>query len=292
MKTKKDKKKYNSRYYLAHKEKLSDNSKRYYDRNKEKIIGRVEEYCQRHSRKIKNYKRRYYQSNKKKILERCAMRQQANKLRCDSEIIIPKHKKCCECDKNKPSSFFHKDRCNKDGLSIRCKECCKKRKRNYYAKNKGRILEYYLQNKKKILSRKKEYRRTHRREINLYIRNKKKNDVNFKIAQNLRCRIYHAIKSQSATKGKHMSDLLGCSVAQFKKHIEGQFLHGMSWDNYGYGDDKWHMDHIIPCAYFDLTKPEEQKKCFHYTNFCPLWQPDNLTKSSFYQGECIRKIRV
>src|SRR2546421_9319002 len=42
---------------------------------------------------------------------------------------------------------------------------------------------------------------------------------------------------------------LGCSIEFFKEYISGQFLFGMSWDNYGY----WHLDHIRPLASFDLT---------------------------------------
>ena len=48
----------------------------------------------------------------------------------------------------------------------------------------------------------------------------------------------------------------------------------MSFENYG----KWHVDHIKPCAKFDFTKPEEQVKCFHYTNLQPLWAIDNIKK--------------
>jgi hypothetical protein len=51
----------------------------------------------------------------------------------------------------------------------------------------------------------------------------------------------------------------------------------MTWDNYG--KKGWHVDYILPCASFDLTKEEEQKKCFHYTNLQPLWWLDNIKKS-------------
>ena len=56
----------------------------------------------------------------------------------------------------------------------------------------------------------------------------------------------------------------------------------MSWDNHGY--DGWHVDHIRPCASFDLTDEEQVRKCFHYTNLQPLWAKDNLRKGSEWNG--------
>ena len=53
----------------------------------------------------------------------------------------------------------------------------------------------------------------------------------------------------------------------------------MTWDKVG---KEIHIDHIKPCAKFDLTKKEEQEKCFHYTNLQPLWACDNLMKGSKY----------
>ena len=62
----------------------------------------------------------------------------------------------------------------------------------------------------------------------------------------------------------------------------------MTWDNhgngwYGNGMNQWHIDHIIPCASFDLSKEEEQYRCFHYTNLQPLWAYDNLSKGNKIQ---------
>ena len=76
-------------------------------------------------------------------------------------------------------------------------------------------------------------------------------------------------------KGKDARDLLGCTVSECRKHLEQQFLPGMTWDNYG----EWHVDHIRPCASFeDPADP----RCWHYTNLQPLWAEDNLSKSDHW----------
>ena len=54
----------------------------------------------------------------------------------------------------------------------------------------------------------------------------------------------------------------------------------MSWDNHGYGDDKWHIDHIKPCSKFDLSIIKNQEMCFNYINLQPLWKKDNFKKGN------------
>ena len=61
-------------------------------------------------------------------------------------------------------------------------------------------------------------------------------------------------------------------------YIESQFDDEMSWSAYLSGGI--HIDHIIPCSHFDLTKEEEQRKCFHYSNLQPLWAFDNISKGN------------
>ena len=55
----------------------------------------------------------------------------------------------------------------------------------------------------------------------------------------------------------------------------------MSWENMG----EWHLDHIRPCASFDLTDPDQQRQCFHYSNLQPLWASDNLSKRHSWEPE-------
>ena len=50
----------------------------------------------------------------------------------------------------------------------------------------------------------------------------------------------------------------------------------MNRANYG---PYFHIDHIIPCASFNLIHVEQQKKCFHYSNLQPLLAIDNILKN-------------
>lgn len=102
-----------------------------------------------------------------------------------------------------------------------------------------------------------------------------KNDSSFRLKYSISNRIRKVLNSNS--KSAKTLDLLGCSVEELKTHLEKQFKEGMTWDNYGFKG--WHMDHIKPCASFDLKNPEEQKECFHYTNLQPLWWYENFSKS-------------
>lgn len=96
----------------------------------------------------------------------------------------------------------------------------------------------------------------------------------------LRCRIRNAIKRQSKDtarpdrKAMPTMQLTGCTLAELRAHLESQFRDGMTWANLG----KWHIDHAVPCSAFDLSKPDEQARCFHYTNLQPLWARENLAK--------------
>lgn len=109
-------------------------------------------------------------------------------------------------------------------------------------------------------------------------RKRRVEDPLFRITCALRGRLRHGVK-----KGKKPAStfsLLGCSVDDFKVHIEGQFKSGMTWQNFG----EWELDHVKPCASFDLTLPEQVFECFHWSNFQPLWKSENRQKSSRWEG--------
>jgi hypothetical protein len=75
------------------------------------------------------------------------------------------------------------------------------------------------------------------------------------------------------SKSSSTAVILGCDWDQFKRHIELQFLPGMSWEN----TPEWHIDHIVPLA--SANDVEEVIALSHFTNLQPLWAKDNLRKS-------------
>lgn len=103
-----------------------------------------------------------------------------------------------------------------------------------------------------------------------------------------KARVRHCLGSRvrEAIKGKYITEktkrLLGCDLGFLMQYLESKFKPGMTWQNHGawrVGQPMtWHIDHIKPCALFDLIHEEEQLKCFHYSNLQPLWAQENLSK--------------
>jgi transposase-like protein len=103
-----------------------------------------------------------------------------------------------------------------------------------------------------------------------------RNNIQARIAKNLRTRLFLAVKRQGGKKCDLTMSLTGADWPTFSAWIQNKFQKDMTWENYG----RWHVDHIIPCKSFDLTKPEQQRECFHYSNLQPLWGLENIKKGS------------
>jgi hypothetical protein len=219
-------------------------------------------------------------------------------------------KKCSKCETSKPLDDFPNDpRCS-DGKRGTCKECRKKHTKQWvpedderiqckhcnetkhhslFASKGGKQKPYQCKacrNKidfdKKNLDRdaynkkKRETYQKHKDTINetrrKNLQKRRNEDPKYRAMMALHCRLYMAVKEKT---GKTM-ELTGCSKEELTTHLESKFTEGMTWENYG----KWHIDHIRPCASFNLEEPEEQKKCFHWTNLQPLWALDNIRKGA------------
>ena len=184
--------------------------------------------------------------------------------------------------------------------SVRYREENKERiaaqKAKFYQENKERLLEkgkvYREENREKIRQRAKELytpeqaakRRAYKQRPDVKIRQREwenqyrkeryHNDTNYKLLVLLRNRITSAIKEHRKS-GSAIDDL-GCTIEEFKDHIENQFKEGMTWDNWAV--DGWHIDHKKQLSKFDLTDRKQFKEAAHYSNLQPLWWWENLEK--------------
>lgn len=200
---------------------------------------------------------------------------------------------CSKCEEAKARSEFYRDKNKKDGHESQCKKCREESKIKHKENNRERLKEYHFKynltyknplpyDKKKQREINKNYNINNRKRITEQRNKRRREDVAYKINQCLRSRILSAIKKDCGVKSHKTMALIGCDILFLKKYIKSKFTKGMSWDNYGrFG---WHIDHIRPCSSFDLTDPEQQKQCFHYSNLQPLWAEDNLSKSDKWAG--------
>ena len=188
---------------------------------------------------------------------------------------------------------FNKCKKGRQGLHNHCRDCQKEIRHLWYLKHRQEQCKSasayaksqigvkarhkrYKKNKDVLLAANRKYRSTPRaRRLANIARNKRYHeDLSFRISVNYRTRIRKALRKHH--KAQSTIALIGCTIEELKLHLESKFSEGMSWGNYGfYG---WHIDHVIPCDSFDLSKPEEQTKCFHYSNLQPLWMHDNMSK--------------
>lgn len=106
---------------------------------------------------------------------------------------------------------------------------------------------------------------------NDYEKKQRDNNPEYRMLLSIRVRINKSI----VNKTESSKALLGCSMKFFTKYIREMFVDDMSWENYG---SVWHLDHIVPCNHFDMTKPYNQKICFNYRNYQPLTVYENCSK--------------
>lgn len=216
------------------------------------------------------------------------------------EIIHP-CKPCCkeiyQRDKNGRLKEYNEK--NKDVI----KERNKKRYWNNVEKSRKLSNDYYYNNKEERLKKDKEYREIQKKTNPEYYpkrrlqekkyrdKNKEKikerrrvrvmkkyySDPTYKTLHLLKCRLLKAVKRN---KVKSAKSLLGCTSEEVRAYLESKFLPEMNWENHG---KIWEIDHIVPCITFDMSKLEDQEKCFHYTNLQPLFKTTKIAESFGYK---------
>jgi len=192
--------------------------------------------------------------------------------------------KCNKCGNlfEKYSTRYMCKLCNKEYNNLK-KEHIKDYNKNRYESNKSTILEkikeYNLKNKENIKSYSKQWFQDNKEKVNEYNKQKYKNDIIFKLKLNLRNTLKGKLKAQGVRKYESSFKLTGCTIEFLKNYIESKFLPEMLWENHAI---VWEIDHIKPCALFDLIYLDQQKECFHYTNLQPLFKTTEIAENFGY----------
>ena len=220
------------------------------DKEKELVRGKWCRECKNEYERIRRSDSKIREKHRENERERYKKNKENIK---EIKINENETKTCSICKDVKKLNEFHINKI-RGKIRAECKLCASKSRKKYYKNNR----EYTI------------------KQTNNYKNERRKVDPAFKLERNMRCRLYHALKKDNSYKADKSMILVGCTPTFLKEYLEAKFKDGITWDNYG----EWHVDHIIPCASFDLTKEEEQKKCFHYTNLQPLWAEENLSKGA------------
>jgi hypothetical protein len=244
---------------------------KYRKNKKEELQQYDKDYYQRTKQIRQQYRKDYRLENKQKINNNSKKNYQRNK-----EEYKEQSKRYCQ-------EFPEKRKATVKACNIKHKKTREVYQTKYLADNRESIIayrkEYNQQNRDHKRQYAREYSKKNRQKLNKiqreYTNERYKNDPVFRVTKLLRGRLYKIMFDLNIKKCGSTLKLLGCSFKKATNYLKYKFLPGMTHENYG----EWHIDHIQPCASFNLIDPKEQQKCFHWTNLQPLWGPDNLSKS-------------
>jgi hypothetical protein len=274
------------------KEKRRAYDKVYKKANKEKCRTQNKIYCETNKEKLRAYRKARYKAHPKKAMTPEKIRKSHN----DSNKAWRKANPEKQRAASKAWGEVNKDKLRAYSKAWReanpkwrhTKEARKKHNegtkawRNANPEKQSALCKAWNRaNKEKCNARSKAWREANPKYMSIYISKRYHNDINFRILCVLRGRLHSALKGK--TKSARTMVLIGCSTEEVRIHLERQFKLGMTWDNWGNGEGCWNIDHIRPCSSYDLTDPEQQKLCFHWTNLQPLWAKDNLIKSDKWE---------
>ena len=192
---------------------------------------------------------------------------------------------CKKCNQKKLLSDFYNSKSHKDGKMGNCKSCFNiistsntDYRKNYKNKHKTEYNKQWREsNPEYFKTYYKEWYKNNKHKINNYQKIKKQKDPIYKISSCIRTRISQTLSGYS--KSKSTLEILNvCNFKEFKNYIESKFTDGMDWNNYGYGKDKWVIDHIIPLA--SAITEQDIYILNHHTNLQPMWWNENMIKGA------------
>ena len=196
-----------------------------------------------------------------------------------ADNIIAPSKACTKCGETKPKTedFFHRDGACFKG---KCIPCRRQSARDNWAKVAGPAWrEKNAADPSRRIAVSTAWRRANPEKQAEYARRKHAKvqaNPRAKLSRNISCHIYQHLRGTKS--GRRWQALVGYTVEDLRRHLERQFLPGMTWGNYG----DWHIDHIQPVSSFGFESPDSPEflACWALTNLRPLWARDNIMKAN------------
>lgn len=184
--------------------------------------------------------------------------------------------------------FFTGKPCNKGHVSERstsdyaCVECSKEKASRERAANpetqRRRVRESYKRNIEVRRQQARDYMNSRYAADPDGFREKQRqrraNDPIFAFNHRARQLVRAALSRSGFRKALKTEAMLGCSLAEFRTHIERQFLPGMGWHNM----HLWEIDHITPIS--AERNQEDAEQLNKASNLRPLWTIENRSKSA------------
>jgi len=211
----------------------------------------------------------FYASRKKDV--------RTSSLPCETHCVI-----CC-APISLPKRRFCSKRCSKvherkmDKILGRKRPSGKKKERKVFQSKPCRICSNHFnpKNDANIYCSSTCFNRSTRRKTRLRERGRPQ-PIHLRVKKRLSGRLRELLNRKGLQKQNAINSYTGCSPKEMVTHIQQQVTDGMNWENYGvFG---WHLDHIIPCSRFDLSKEEHCSVCFNWRNIRPLWGEKNYMR--------------
>lgn len=257
---------------------LEDKNETDFYKRKNGILRKECKKCSYEDRKRnKNSNReKYLENNKKYYYENCDKIKQRsadwyNKNKNKTEFIISKQNKDKEYRKN-----------NSETLRQKWKIRYEKNKE----KEKIRTAIWANKNKEKLNERNRINRKNNPEKIKQWYKKHTENNPQYRLKKSMAQHIRHSLILRNSSKERKQTfrDILPYSTLELKQHLESLLHDGMSWENYGAGPGKWHIDHKIPDSWFEYTSIEDEgfRKSWALENLKPMWGIDNIRKGNRY----------
>lgn len=195
---------------------------------------------------------------------------------------------CYKCKEKKTIDQFWTDKSRSSGISSSCKIC------KYAMKHSWRIAKKLQRDpsytpgrpgRKKVAITPEQQLEQRRR-----WRRKSMQNPSVKLASRLRNRLknvllYNMPKNKKNSTRSYYSENVGCKGQELVKWIQDKWYahpitgESMTWDNYGWGQGKWTIDHKRPIKDY-IDAGEDPRKANHFSNLRPMWYEENIAKGA------------